>query len=45
MSEQQEVARELAQVLTDRRATWSERLDKITGDRRRKHGPLDPDFA
>lgn len=45
MSEQQEVARELEHVLKDRRATWSERLDKISGDRRRKNGPLDPDFA
>ncbi len=37
--------RQLETRLRDEAETWSRRLEKIKADRRRKNGPLDPDFA
>lgn len=40
-----DLQRELEAELLDRRRQWANRLDKISGDRRREGAPLDQDFA
>jgi RNA polymerase-binding protein DksA len=41
----EELHRELESQLRETREGWQRRLEAIQSDRRRKNGPLDPDFA